>query len=146
MRAVLLAMLLLAGAAHAGGWTDNTWVVATVRSYHSERDGYNERNYGLGIEHELTERTRFVAGQYRNSLFRNSIYSGLTYCAVPFAYGCAAVMTGFVSGYSKDERVFYPAVLPILAIERGGYGGNLMVLKTHDAGWVLGLQLKAKLP
>jgi len=83
-------------------------------SYHFERDlGYNEFNYGLGYEHELSSDLTIAGGVYKNSLRRASFYLLGNY--YPFELGAgfrAGVTGGLMSGY--HHAAIIPAVMPTI--------------------------------
>jgi hypothetical protein len=116
------------------------WLVITMSSYHAEPDrGYNEKNWGLGLEHDLTDNWRVSAGTYRNSLRRQTIYVGAVYHPLrigPVHVGMA-VMAG--TGYAPGNRL-RAVVFPTLSYEAATWGLNLYPL-TAD---VVGVQFKLK--
>jgi hypothetical protein len=129
----------------------DTWVSATVWSYHTDRTvDRNEKPYGLGVEHDVDwfglDHARVVAGFYKNSDWKQTEYVGLTY--MPWKVGPARVgaMFGLVTGYADHVL---PAIVPTISFEdkKEMYGANIGVLpmKTDNGyGLVVGLQLKAK--
>lgn len=121
--------------AHAG----ETWAVASLRSYHFERRGQNERNPGLGIERELAPRWRLVAGGYENSSHDASFYAGAVYA--PLARGDArlGVLGAAVSGYEDKPSAMVAA---IVMLEGRRFGVNLGLIPA--AGGVLFLQAKVR--
>jgi len=124
----------------------DTWLVATVASYHSNRDiEHNERNWGLGIEHDLSDTWRLTAGHYRNSYWRDSSYVGALW--MPLVYGRVrvGVLLGAVTGYDRLVGPFAPTVLPTLMYEGKQWGANLGVMPSPERGvGVLGLQIKRR--
>jgi hypothetical protein len=134
---VLLAAWALTRSQHAAA--DELWAVATVRSYHFDRDrkDYNEDNYGLGLEYKGTGRWGAMAGFYDNSQSRTSVYAGATYGlgqAGPAKFG--ACICG-VTGYKKYAVM--PILLPSVAFEGKRFGINIGVLPK-----LVGLQVKVK--
>lgn len=75
----------------------------------ADRQAYNERNLGLGVNC-----AGWHAGAYRNSLDRTSTYVGrsLTWC---WDLVCAGGIAAIVTGYRRDIA---PALLPLLSIGR----------------------------
>ena len=129
----------------------DTWVTATVASYHSDRSTpHNELNYGLGFEHDVNwfkfKDSRFVGGFYKNSNWKQSTYVGLTY--MPWTIGPAKVgaMFGVVTGY--EEMKVMPTILPTVSFEGKTFGANIGLMPAWSdkgAGVIVGLQLKMKL-
>lgn len=124
-----------------------TWAVATVASHHlddSRPRDYEQRNWGLGVEHCLGKAlgmdARAVSGIYRNSNRINSVYVGGSFQVLalgPLKLGIAAVA---VSGYEVEP---IPAAFPVLFIEGSRMGINLAYFpKTSDNVAALGLQAK----
>ena len=138
--ALAASFLLSHSKAHA-----DTWLSATVASYHGNRDrGYNERNYGLGFEHDRSATTRWAAGFYENSHYRTTVYGGLLWLPVqagPFRFG---VLGSVATGYTHAVTV---VPLPTIAVESRHFGANIGIVPSlHRSIGVIGLQLKAKLP
>lgn len=145
LKAALVALAAVAAfVAVAPSRAGDTWIAASVASYHFDRDaGHNERNWGLGIEQGIAPHTRLVAGAYRNSLYATSRYAGVNW--TPFEFGPVhlGLMAGVVDGYNANRGRFIPVAVPMLALEQGRVGANLLYLPRYkdDAG-VVGLQVK----
>lgn len=138
IRAALFAALLaLCSSAFA-----EDWLVATLTSYHFDDGHHNQRNYGLGVEHTLDEHWSLLAGEYRNSMYRTSVYAGAAFKPWrlgDFGFGFAG---GAISGYLHHP---IPMLVPTTSFERGSLGANLFFAPhVKDAPGVLGLQLKAR--
>jgi hypothetical protein len=122
------------------------WWTATVRSYHMERKGYEEQNYGLGIETDLSQRTRIALGFYRNSERRDSLYGAVVYCPVSVRWGnwrgCG--MAGAVTGYNDTVA---PLAGAVLSYEGREWGFNLLLLPNKKGDLTEGvaaLQIKRR--
>ena len=134
---VMLFLGFLMGSCEARA-AGETWGVATVRSYHFNKDTkeYNEKNYGFGLEHRF-ENSRWgaSAGFYDNSQSRTSVYVGATYGigrVGPAKFGvCLCGVTGY------DKYTILPVVLPSVAFEGKRAGVTVGVLPK-----LVGLQLK----
>jgi hypothetical protein len=128
--------LAMPGIASADADSDD-WLVLTVGSRHHKR-GYNEHNYGIGIEHGIAENWRVVAGTYRNSYYRQTVYAGTTY--LPLRYenwrigGAALIVTGY------DPRPS-AAVFPMVSYEEKKWGLNFGPVLPS----VIAVQVKLKL-
>jgi hypothetical protein len=121
------------------------WWVASVASHHygpgSGRD-YEQRNYGLGCERQLTPSTNFVAGFYRNSLRIDSTYVGVAW--TPLRYGMVGLgMVGtLVSGYEREP---VKAAFPFVSIEGRYLGANVLIVPPTKANvGAIGLQAKVR--
>lgn len=118
----------------------DTWLVVTVGSRHHKR-GYNEHNWGLGLEHGVSEYWRLVVGTYKNSFYRDTIYLGAMYTPFSFAAAGGTVRLGgavlYASGY-EPQPVVLP--FPMIAYEQKHWGLNVgPILPT-----VVGFQLKLR--
>lgn len=147
MKTILLVLLLAVCGGASAGDDRQTWGVATVGSYHFDRShGYCENNFGLGLEHG-TSSVRFIAGTYMNSFCRSSNYLGVIVSPLEFQALGASVRLGAaiggVTGYYAKRAAF--GAVPIIGIERGGYGANIMfVPPIGGVSGVVGLQFKAR--
>lgn len=149
MRAALLLLALAAGHAQAQDfrldpWTrgHDVWLSVMTRSYHADRSaGYNERNWGVGIEYGFASDWRVVAGTYENSVFRRSNYAGVHWAPFQWFGGIA----GAVSGYPGYEYRWGPMVAPVLSWERGRAGVNVIALPNFgEVSAVVTLQINGK--
>lgn len=110
------------------------WIVFTVASRHHKR-GYNEHNYGIGIEHGITGNWRLVAGTYRNSFYRDTVYAGATY--LPIHYGDLHLGGAVILASGYETRPV-PMAWPMVSYEQKKWGLNFgPILPT-----VVGVQLK----
>jgi hypothetical protein len=124
----------------------NVWVNFGGVSYHFDRDrGFNEKNFGIGLEYEFNKDWSLAVGQYRNSIDRTSHYAAVTYTpfhAGNFSFGAAA---GTVDGYYFRNGGFIPMAMPMATYETKHFGLNaLYVPKMKDISSVVGLQFKVK--
>ena len=122
------------------------WATATVRSYHMERKGYEEQNYGLGVETEVTQRLRLALGVYRNSERRDSLYGAAVYCPHYLRFsawrGCG--LAGGVTGYNDTVA---PLAGLVLSYEGREWGANLLILPNKKGDFtegVMAFQVKRK--
>ena len=126
------------------------WGVATLFSHHYQVPGkrpkpYNEHNYGVGFEYELSKESRLVGGEFRNSFKDTSTYLG--YAWMPIHMGQhvhLGLVPLLVTGYKKHPIM--PVVLPSIAVEDKNLGFNIgIVPPTNGKGkWysVIGVQVK----
>jgi hypothetical protein len=119
LRASLLSSLLLCAPAHA---ESEAWATATLFSYHFDRRGYNEQNYGLGIEYHHDPVWRFSMGFYENSYYRTTAYAMAMWMPAESGSFRFGVATGIVTGYRH-----YPAIVavPTISYEEDGAGFNI---------------------
>lgn len=119
------------------------WLTMSLLSQHlSNQPWMNENNPGLGLEKQLSTDTKGIAGFYKNTEGRNSIYGGINYSPVevgPFKLGANL---GLLSGYKVAPVV--PMVAPTLSYEKNGLGANV-VFMPNPKDWktsAIGLQIK----
>lgn len=154
----LLALSLgVSGFANAG----ETWVTLNAVSYHVNAVGaraapsdypdkkYNERNYGLGIEHQLDANGLPVilsVGAFRNSSYKTSVYgfAGL----MPISFNVLdtnvriGAVVGLINGYPRmNDGGFTPAVMGIVNV---GFTNILVIPPTSTTPTTIGLQFKFK--
>lgn len=103
-------------------------------------DRYRQNNTGIGIQIDLNRDQSVVAGYYHNSIYRETVYAGMTY--TPFHLGDAhfGVIGAMATGYYQ----YLPAV-PIGGVyatyEVNGVGIGVMWLPTV----VVAINLKVKI-
>jgi len=125
------------------------WTACTVRSYHFDRSqGYNERNWGCGIEYGVARDIRLIAGAYRNSLFRRSLYAGALWTPLHIGPAKIGLIGGVVNGYDDESHGrLFPVVAPAVVLEYRSFGINLLATPRYrDSPGVIGLQLKFQVP
>lgn len=140
--AVLMALAVALGIA-ADARAD-TWISATTVSYHLDRSQhFNETNPGLGIEHGITENTAVVAGFYRNSISRESVYAGAAWTPLRAGYLRAGFVAGGITGYKISPA---PMLVPAAMLEGKRFGANLLFVPhvMKDVPATFALQIKVK--
>lgn len=126
MKLILACLLLISTTAYAGDY----WGTVTLASYHVNplRDGYNEKNFGAGVEYQDGD-LLVTAGGYRNSFNRNSAYAmigGLPINFGPFRIGG---VVGLVNGYPRmNNGGIVPAAAGVIALEGEQAGVNLIII------------------
>jgi hypothetical protein len=75
-----------------------------------DRSGYNEFNYGAGIEQSITDRWSMAGGWYRNSEYRGSTYAYGRYAFYKQGQWNLGIAVGAVSGYQRASVI--PMVFP----------------------------------
>ena len=141
MRLLLILGLVIPNLVYA-----DTWLVASIGSYHVQRDKqYCEMNPGVGIEHG--DKWRLVAGTYHNSLCTTSNYAGASYTfgevwSLKFGTALLAI-TGYEKSKRGTEAVIAP--LPFVSWERKRLGANLVLIPPYDDfRGAVGLQIKVR--
>jgi hypothetical protein len=143
MKKVFIALLLMPSLAMAGDW----WVVGTLGSYHVNRtDKLNQRNYGVGLEYHTGDMT-YVAGQYKNSDYRNSIYALAAWTPLSVGVLHAGAGIGVVNGYpSLNNGGIAPAGLGIIQLEVKKVGLNVVFnpSRSRNSPLTIAMQVKFK--
>jgi hypothetical protein len=106
------------------------WINPGFYSLHFDRNkGLEDANPGIGIEWPINPTYSLTAGRFRNSDRMYSNYAGLY--VMPFdLYGVklGAVLGGF-SGYPNYRNGnWFPALLPVAAIEGKRWGLNVTIV------------------
>jgi hypothetical protein len=109
-----------------------TWVNPGFYSFHFERDkNLNNVNTGLGIEVPLSNTYAFTAGVFKNSNRATSHYVGLY--VMPFDIGpfkAGAVVGGFNGYPNANQGGWFPALIPVIALEGQQLGMNVSFVPT----------------
>jgi hypothetical protein len=81
-----------------------TYIQLNGTSLH-DRPGYNQLNYGAGIEKTVTENWNVAAGWYRNSEYRGSGYAYARYSFYKDGAWDLGVGVGAVTGYKRTAVI-----------------------------------------
>jgi hypothetical protein len=133
MKKLILALAAVAvwPAAHAVDLA-RTWVNPGFYSAHFERDkNLNNVNTGFGIEVPLSNTYSFTAGVFENSNRATSHYVGLY--VMPFDIGpfkAGAVVGGFNGYPNANQGGWFPALIPVVALEGRQLGLNVSLVPT----------------
>ncbi len=112
------------------------WLNPGTFSYHFDRDkDLREANTGLGAEVALADNHVLAAGSFVNSNRRRSSYGAYYWRPLhwrPAGIGVhAGLAAGAFDGYPNYRNgAWFPAVLPMLAIEGGRVGANIFFVPT----------------
>ena len=119
---ITLAMVAVAPAALA-----DVWINPGFYSYHFDKSkDLNNNNHGFGVEATISKTYSLTAGVFENSDSQTSHYLGAY--VMPFQMGAlkAGVAVGAFDGYPKmRDGGWFPAVLPVMAIEGSRVGLNI---------------------
>ena len=130
-RVLVLAAALVLPAAHAVDLA-RTWFNPGFYSHHVERDkNLNNVNTGLGIEVPLNDAYSVTAGVFENSDRATSHYVGLY--VMPFDIGpfkAGAVVGGFNGYPNANHGGWFPAIIPVVALEGRQLGLNVSFIPT----------------
>ena len=125
---------------------DDTWLTINTGSYHiNAKKDYNQKNYGVGIEHHIGDFV-LTGGIYRNSSYKNSLYAMGGWLPLKFGEVSIGAVAGVANGYPgmNDGGVIF-VVAGIVGIEFEQVGANLIILPASDnTPLTLGAQVKFK--
>ncbi len=123
------------------------WVNVGGFSRHFARNkGYNESNFGLGVEYRLNPDVSVMAGSYYNSIRRTTTYATVNW--QPYRVGEIKVgaLAGLMDGYPSVARggKFFMAV-PMLTYEGRRVGVNFGIIpSTTNVDSALFMQFKVR--
>jgi len=155
-RLLLLMCLGLPAGAHAqttpAHWSPQLWLNAGTYSHHFDRDkNFREDNVGIGAELWFAEDHALMAGTFINSDRVRSHYGAyqwrpLHWQPAGIKVG-AGITVGAFDGYPRYHNGgWFPAVLPVLAVEYKRVGVNIFLVPTirdHLDG-AIAVQLKLR--
>jgi hypothetical protein len=78
----------------------NTYIQINGVSVHN-KPGFNDFNYGAGVEQSVSDRWSLAAGWYRNSEYRGSTYGYARYAVYKNGLWDIGIGAGLVSGYNR---------------------------------------------
>ena len=133
MKAAALALALFSLPVSAADF-----LVVPIASYHTERNGYNQINPGLGFERSINERWAVGGGFYRNSYRRDSFYVGATYMPFRLAQVRLGTSFGLMTGYGG----VLPMAAPTAAWDGDRVGVAVMVTPPVSGKALVGLMLR----
>ena len=114
-----------------------TYVQVNGVSLH-DRSGYNEFNYGAGIEQTVSTRWSVAGGWYRNSEYSGSTYAYGRYAVYKKHSWDIGVAVGAVTGYQRAPVV--PMAFPEVCY---GWACALMLPRVDSTGAnAIGLRLR----
>lgn len=132
----------------------STWIQFGGISHHAQRHrGFNEQNWGIGIEHKLSrdnpiaigDDSSIAVGMYRNSIRQTSNYAFYQWKPLHVGPVDIGVMVGVVDGYKLRDGKPIPAVLPTASIEGKHLGVNFMcVPQMKEISAVCAMQFKVR--
>lgn len=124
------------------------WINPGLYSYHFDQNkNFNSLNYGLGLEYQFSSVASITVGSYRNSYYQTSSYVGAYWQPLavgPFHLG---IVAGGFNGYSNTHNGgWFPAILPVIALEGDRVGVNLIIIPSisNRVAGSLSFQLKVK--
>lgn len=112
-----------------------TALVINTISFHHVSGDFNEKNFGLGIEHSLNNNVYISAGGYENSYYDRSYYAGVGYEQEVSKYFKVGSEVFYATGYEEDG--------PFAAALTGSVGTDRFNIKVlHIPTYVTAIQLR----
>ncbi len=115
------------------------WINPGFISYHFDRTmGFNEKNYGLGIEYNIDKDFSLAVGRFKNSEYHMSNYFTLGY--QPIHYGdfklgaTVGVVNGYKGLYNEKSGDYFPMISPMLTYEKNNFGVNFLIIPEINIG------------
>lgn len=137
---LLMVLASLPAGAHAQTapveWSPQVWINAGSYSYHFDRSkNFREDNVGFGAEVWFAEDHALMAGTFINSDRMRTHYGAyqwrpLRWQLADIKFG-AGVTLGAFDGYPRYRNGdWFPAALPVLAVEYKRVGANIFLVPT----------------
>ena len=125
------------------------WVNPGFYSYHFERNkGFQDNNYGTGIQVTFSPTNSILAGGFRNSDNAYSRYAGWAWQPLELSAVKLGLAAGVIDGYPRmrNGKPFL-AVIPMASIEYKAIGANITLIprykdKLHGA---ISIQVKLRI-
>ena len=128
----VLCLCLSASFAQAELDWKNAWVNAGFYTYHFEKDKKLENtNDGLGIEVPINDTYSLTAGRFHNSDHAKSNYAGVYVMPYNVAGIKMGAVVGAFNGYPNAyDGGWFPALIPVVALEGSQFGLNVAFIPT----------------
>ena len=130
---MLLVSSMFMAPAHADSldWK-NAWVNAGFYTYHFEKDKQLENtNLGLGFEVPINSTYSLTAGRFHNSDNAKSNYAGVYVMPYQINGIKLGAVVGAFNGYPNAyDGGWFPALIPVAAIEGSQFGLNVAFVPT----------------
>ena len=133
---------------------ERLWVTPGMVSLHFDRNqGFNEANYGFGVEYALTKDWSLSGGTFRNSEYTQSKYAVAAYQPLDFFGFRLGVAGGIMDGYrgpnNKYEGKPFTVFMPVMSYEKQNFGVNVLFVPSVNVNGdklygTLAFQLKFK--
>jgi hypothetical protein len=139
------ALLLLALMAPAGAHSGELWFNVGSLAYHFRNaPGYNNVNYGFGVEYQFNKKHLVIVGTFRNSINNQSEY--IIYAWTPlqlFNRTRAGIAAAVANGYEPHPGQPQAGAAPTVIFETRHVGLNFIALPKikHEPG-LIAMQIK----
>lgn len=131
----------------SGSGQNELWVNVGGFSRHFVRNrGYNESNFGLGLEYRFNEELSVMGGSYYNSIRRTTTYATVNWQPYHVGEFKIGASVGVMDGYPSIARggTFFVAV-PMATYEGKRFGFNVGIIpSTGNVDGAIILQLKVR--
>ena len=104
-----------------------------MSSYHFDRDaGYNNENWGLGIQVDFQDNYSLNLGRFDNSENDWSNYVTGTWYPIKFRELRVGILGGGFNGYAKErDGGWFLAAMPIINYRKDGWGVNVAAVPSY---------------
>lgn len=125
-----------------------TWLDLNLTSIHTKHEQHlNQENYGAGVEYHQSADVLYMAGAYRNSYDKNSVYALAGWTPIEFNKVKIGAVAGAITGYDAcNNGGIAPIAAGLIRIEGNRIGVNIVLIppaSRHDPA-AIGLQVKYK--
>lgn len=112
----------------------NLWLNPGLISYHFNRDaGYRERNWGFGVQSNLSDTLFVTVGNYINSDNARSHYAGLAWQPLSLYSARIGVAVSAFDGYpAMRDGGWFAAILPLISIHNERVGVNFTIVPNYS--------------
>lgn len=108
----------------------NLWVNPGFISYHIDRHApFRGRNWGWGVQSDLSDNLTALAGNYINSDYARTSYAGVAWQPLTWHSAKIGLVGGILDGYPamRNGGVF-PAILPWISFRHERVGVNFTLI------------------
>lgn len=120
-----------------------TDLVVIAASHHFTHGEYNESNPGLGVFHTLNPKHAAIAGTYKNSYSKQTVYAGLSTHIAGQGMVQARVDYGLATGY---QWAVVPMVVPVIEVHTKHVITRALIIPrvSEDTASAVGIQFRVR--
>lgn len=101
---LLLSLALCSEGVRADDNVPQDYAVTTITAYHFDQHrGYNERNFGVGLERDYSDTWGAGVGTFKNSYYRETVYAWAIYTPWDVMGWRTGALVGGVTGYDQGR-------------------------------------------
>lgn len=114
VRILILTVLMLAGLAASA---QQTTLVLPLLTHHFPHDaGMNDRNWGIGIERQISPHWSLLAEDYRNSFYRQTVVVGGSWMPVRMGHATLGLAAGLDLTHGYQRNPIHPLLIDARAV------------------------------